>query len=66
MSDQSPLPPAGWLYAEGDPPGTQRYLDGSAWQGGPQAAPAPSSSRPPGPGAPSGAGYGSGSTPQSG
>lgn len=26
----------GWYQAEGDPPGTQRYWDGSAWQGGPQ------------------------------
>lgn len=30
---------AGWYYAEGDPPGTQRYWDGGAWQGGPQVAP---------------------------
>lgn len=28
--------PAGWYYAQGDPPGTQRYWDGSAWQGDPQ------------------------------
>lgn len=34
MSDFSQA--AGWYHAEGDPPGTQRYWDGSAWQGGPQ------------------------------
>ncbi len=28
--------PAGWYYAQGDPPGTQRYWDGAAWQGDPQ------------------------------
>lgn len=28
--------PAGWYYAEGDPPGTQRYWDGSQWNGEPQ------------------------------
>lgn len=28
--------PAGWYYAQGDPPGTQRYWDGSSWQGDPQ------------------------------
>ncbi len=26
----------GWYYAQGDPPGTQRYWDGSQWQGAPQ------------------------------
>ncbi len=31
-----PTQPAGWYYAQGDPPGTQRYWDGSAWVGGPQ------------------------------
>jgi hypothetical protein len=39
MSDTGNERPAGWYYAEGDPDGTQRYWDGSAWQGGPQAAP---------------------------
>ncbi len=39
MSDMGSERPAGWYHAEGDPPGTQRYWDGSAWQGGPQAAP---------------------------
>lgn len=28
--------PAGWYYAEGDPPGTHRYWDGFQWTGGPQ------------------------------
>ncbi len=36
MSDASPV--AGWYYADGDPPGTQRYWDGATWQGEPQAA----------------------------
>ncbi len=40
MTDQPPSQPAGWYYAEGDPPGTQRYWDGTQWQGGPQAVPA--------------------------
>lgn len=31
--------PAGWYHAQGDPPGTQRYWDGSQWQGGPQPVP---------------------------
>lgn len=35
MSD-TPSQPAGWYYAQGDPPGTQRYWDGSSWVGGPQ------------------------------
>ena len=38
MSD-SPQPP-GWYYAQGDPPDTQRYWDGTQWQGGPQPVPA--------------------------
>lgn len=33
--------PAGWYHAQGDPPGTQRYWDGSQWQGGPQPVPGP-------------------------
>lgn len=34
--------PPGWYHAEGDPPGTQRYWNGVAWEGGPQpVAPAP-------------------------
>lgn len=31
-----PSQPAGWYYAQGDPPGTQRYWDGSSWVGEPQ------------------------------
>jgi len=27
--------PAGWYHGEGDPPGTKRYWDGSAWTGEP-------------------------------
>lgn len=30
--------PAGWYHAEGDPPGTTRFWDGSQWVGAPQAA----------------------------
>ena len=30
------LPP-GWYYTQGDPPGTQRYWDGTQWLGGLQA-----------------------------
>ncbi len=30
-------PTPGWYPAEGDPPGTQRYWNGSEWQGEPQA-----------------------------
>lgn len=41
MSDTG-APGPGWHYAEGDPPGTQRYWDGTQWQGGPQpVAPTP-------------------------
>lgn len=28
--------PPGWYHAQGDPPDTQRWWDGSAWVGGPQ------------------------------
>ena len=38
MTDGSAQAP-GWYYAQGDPPGTQRYWDGTQWQGGPQAVP---------------------------
>ncbi len=37
MSDQYGNTEPGWYYAEGDPPGTQRFWDGSQWVGGPQA-----------------------------
>lgn len=39
MTSIPPTQPPGWYYAQGDPPGTQRYWDGAAWQGGPQAVP---------------------------
>ena len=39
MTD-TPSQAPGWYYAQGDPPGTQRYWDGTQWQGGPQAVPA--------------------------
>lgn len=39
MSGSQPSTPPGWYHAEGDPPGTQRYWDGFAWQGGPQTVP---------------------------
>ncbi|MCP3912725.1 MAG: RDD family protein [Actinomycetia bacterium] len=36
MSDiPSPQPP-GWYHADGDPPGTQRYWNGTAWVGDPR------------------------------
>ncbi|MEZ5377978.1 MAG: RDD family protein [Acidimicrobiales bacterium] len=31
-----PSQPPGWYHAQGDPADTQRYWDGSQWQGGPQ------------------------------
>jgi uncharacterized RDD family membrane protein YckC len=39
MSDAPQIQPAGWYYAQGDPPGTQRYWDGQQWEGGPQPVP---------------------------
>ena len=36
MTDGNAQTPPGWYYASGDPPGTQRYWDGTQWQGGPQ------------------------------
>ncbi len=36
MTDNAGMQPPGWYYAQGDPPGTQRYWDGTQWQGGPQ------------------------------
>ena len=32
---------AGWYYAEGDPPGTHRYWDGTTWVGDPVPVAAP-------------------------
>jgi uncharacterized RDD family membrane protein YckC len=43
VTDTPPSQPPGWYHAQGDPPGTQRYWDGSQWQGGPQPAPGPGS-----------------------
>lgn len=39
MSDTPQTQPPGWYYAQGDPPGTQRYWDGQKWEGGPQPIP---------------------------
>ncbi len=39
MSDVPQTQPPGWYYAQGDPPGTQRYWDGQRWEGGPQPVP---------------------------
>lgn len=39
MSDNAPQQPPGWYYAQGDPPGTQRYWDGQSWIGTPQPIP---------------------------
>lgn len=39
MSDTPQTQPPGWYYAQGDPPGTQRYWDGQKWEGGPQPVP---------------------------
>lgn len=39
MTDAPQTQPPGWYYAQGDPPGTQRYWDGAQWQGGPQPVP---------------------------
>jgi uncharacterized RDD family membrane protein YckC len=39
MTDAGSSQPAGWYYAQGDPPGTQRYWDGMQWLGEPRAVP---------------------------
>lgn len=39
MSDTPQTQPPGWYYAQGDPPGTQRYWNGAQWEGEPQAVP---------------------------
>lgn len=31
---QADQPNPGWYFAQGDPPGTERYWNGSAWEGG--------------------------------
>ncbi|MEM7275090.1 MAG: RDD family protein [Actinomycetota bacterium] len=38
MADGQMQPP-GWYYAQGDPPGTQRYWNGEMWQGDAQPIP---------------------------
>lgn len=50
MTDQNATsqPAPGWYPAQGDPPGTQRYWDGTQWQGGPQPVPGPVASSPSG------------------
>ena len=52
MSDNGGSAGAGWFQAEGDPPGTQRYWDGSAWVGEPHPVPQPAAPPPPSPSAP--------------
>lgn len=39
MSESPLAPPPGWYPAQGDPPGTQRYWNGSTWEGEPQPVP---------------------------
>ena len=39
MSDIPQTQPPGWYYAQGDPPGTHRWWDGTQWVGGPQPVP---------------------------
>ncbi|MDA3040266.1 MAG: RDD family protein [Actinomycetota bacterium] len=46
MSDTPGQPAPGWYYAQGDPANTQRYWDGSSWQGGPQPIAAPGGGNP--------------------
>lgn len=47
MSDSGGSVGPGWMHAEGDPPNTHRYWDGSAWQGEPVQAPAAAAPTPP-------------------
>lgn len=39
MADTPQTQPPGWYYAQGDPPGTQRYWNGAQWEGEPQPVP---------------------------
>lgn len=39
MSDIPQTQPPGWYYAQGDPPGTHRWWDGTRWVGGPEPVP---------------------------
>lgn len=58
MSLPGSTPSPGWYYAAGDPPGTNRYWDGTQWQGGPQwiAAAGSTPLKPVSSGTPAGAG----------
>ncbi len=56
MSDTPGQPAPGWYYAQGDPANTQRYWDGSSWQGGPQPIATPGATNP------NPIGYGGGAT----
>ncbi|NNF54584.1 MAG: RDD family protein [Acidimicrobiales bacterium] len=40
MSISTSAPTSGYYHAQGDPPGTVRFWDGSQWQGGPTSPPA--------------------------
>lgn len=51
MNDGSNATPPGWLYAQGDPPGTVRYWNGSGWEGEPKLT-GPQPAAPPFPGQP--------------
>lgn len=47
--NENGVPGAGWMHAEGDPPGTVRYWNGMAWHGEPQPVGPPASGpQPPG------------------
>ncbi len=59
MSDTPGQPAPGWYYAQGDPANTQRYWDGSSWQGGPQPIATPGATNP----MQNPIGYGAGTTP---
>lgn len=49
MSNDGTVAP-GWYHAAGDPPGTERWWDGTTWVGGPQATSAPPTGYGPPPG----------------
>ena len=36
VSELPPPQPPGWYHAEGDPPGSQRYWNGTTWVGEPR------------------------------
>lgn len=39
MSSTTSSPPPGYYHAQGDPPGTVRFWNGTRWEGGPSAPP---------------------------